>query len=63
MGFIVKINNRIVNSVDPDETARYQPSHLDLHCLHMYMYWSSEMSVNVNCSLYFLDNVQDTNVS
>ena len=23
----------IANSVDPDETARYQPSHQDLHCL------------------------------
>ena len=21
------------NSADPDETARYEPSHLDLHCL------------------------------
>ena len=21
------------NSVDPDETAHYEPSHLDLHCL------------------------------
>ena len=21
------------NSVDPDETARYEPSHLDLRCL------------------------------
>ena len=23
----------IPNSVDPDETALYEPSHLDLHCL------------------------------
>ena len=23
----------MANSVDPDETARYEPSHLDLHCL------------------------------
>ena len=21
------------NSIDPDETAHYEPSHLDLHCL------------------------------
>ena len=28
----------MANSVDPDETARYEPSHLDLHCLHMYMF-------------------------
>ena len=24
----------MANSIDPDETARYEPSHLDLHCLH-----------------------------
>ena len=24
---------QIANSVDPDETAHYEPSHLDLHCL------------------------------
>ena len=27
----------MANRVDPDETARYEPSHLDLHCLHKYM--------------------------
>ena len=40
---LVKINNRIANSVDPDETAHYEPSHLDLHCLQRYLYWSVEM--------------------
>ncbi len=25
------------NSGDPDETAGYQPAHLNLHCLQMYM--------------------------
>ena len=29
------INNRMADSVDPDETARYEPSHLDVHYLHM----------------------------
>ena len=24
----------MANSVDPDETARYEPSHLDHHCSH-----------------------------
>ena len=33
----VKNRNRIVNSVDPDETAHYEPSHRDLHCLQ-YMF-------------------------
>ena len=32
--------NRMANSVDPDEKARYKPSHLDLHCLQRYMFWS-----------------------
>ena len=27
------------NSVDPDETAHYQPSHIDLRCLHKYLIW------------------------
>ena len=31
------------NSVDPDETAHYEPSHLDLHCLQSYLYWSAGM--------------------
>ena len=30
---------RIANSVDPDETAHYEPSHLDLHCLQRYRVW------------------------
>ena len=29
----VKLNDRMSNSVDPDETAHYEPSHLDLRCL------------------------------
>ena len=29
----VKLEDCISNSIDPDETAHYEPSHLDLHCL------------------------------
>ena len=29
----------MANSSDPDEAARY--SHLDLHCLHRYLFWSA----------------------
>ena len=36
----LKIMNRIANSVDPDETAHYEPSHPDLHCLQKYPSWS-----------------------
>ena len=28
-------------SVDPDETPRYEPSHMDLHHLHRYLFWSA----------------------
>ena len=27
----------MANSVDPDETAHYEPSHQDLYCLHSYL--------------------------
>ena len=31
----------MANSVDPDEMARYEPSHQDLRCLHIYLYQST----------------------
>ena len=36
-----KIKYRMTKSVDPDETARYEPSHLNLHCLQGYLFWST----------------------
>ena len=35
----IKKKNRMENSVHPDETAYYKPSHLDLHCLQSYLLW------------------------
>ena len=35
-GVSMKNQNRTANSVDSDETAHYEPSHLDLHYLHRY---------------------------
>ena len=32
IGVSVKNQNRMANSVDPDEMAHYEPSHQDLHC-------------------------------
>ena len=29
------------NNVDSDETARDEPSHLDLHYLLIYLFWSA----------------------
>ena len=37
-GFSLKQKNRMATSVDPDETTRYDPTHLDLHCLHKYLF-------------------------
>ena len=37
---IIIIINRTANRVDPDKRARYEPSHLDLHCLQGYTFWS-----------------------
>ena len=37
---IIILINRMANIVDPDETARNEPSHLDLHCLHRNLIWS-----------------------
>ena len=31
----------MVNSVDPDEMAHNEPSHLGLNCLQKYLYWST----------------------
>ena len=33
----------MANSVDLDEMARYEPFHLDLHCLQQYLNWSVGM--------------------
>ena len=37
--FLLKIINILANSVDPDEMAHDELSHLDLYCLHTYLYW------------------------
>ena len=30
----------MANSVDLDETAHFEPSQLDLHCVYRYVVWS-----------------------
>ena len=39
IGMSVRNKNRMANSVDPDETARYEPSQLDLHGLQKCQGW------------------------
>ena len=41
IGMSVKNQNRMTNSVDPDEMAHHEPSHQDLHYLQRYLVWSS----------------------
>ena len=43
IGVSVKNDNRMTHSVDPDEMAHYELSHLDLHWLHRYMFWSARL--------------------
>ena len=35
------LSSCMANSVDPDEMAHDEPSHLDLHCLQWYLFWSA----------------------
>ena len=56
----VKIHYRMANSADPIETAAHKElSHQDLHCLHMYLFWSSELkgikisTENILCFFFF----------
>ena len=39
IGFQSKVKSRVENSVDPDEMAHHEPSHLGLHSLHGYLFW------------------------
>ena len=52
-GFQPNINNRIANSVNPNETAHYEPTHLDLHCLQkVQIFVELERSVTVVKTLH-----------
>ena len=41
----------MANSVDFDEMARNEPSHLDLHWLQRYLYWSAGMKGKIKISI------------
>ena len=40
IGVQAKIKNEMAYSVDPVEMAHCKLFHLDLHCLHRYLFWS-----------------------
>ena len=46
----------MANSMDPDETARYEPSHQDLHCLHRYLFRSTGLK-ELSKSSFFRNGV------
>ena len=46
----------MANSVHPDATARYEPSHQDLHCLQRYLHWSAEMKAINIVKLFVIQN-------
>ena len=48
---LVKVKSRMANSVDHDEMAHYEPSHLDLHCLQRYLFEFAGMK-GLKCSMY-----------
>ena len=52
------MKNGMANNVDPDEKARYEPSYLDLHCLHRYSFWSAGLK---GFFLVLPENITDTN--
>ena len=39
-GYQAEIKNRMANNVDPDDDF-YEPSQLDLQCLHRYLFLSA----------------------
>ena len=41
IGVAVENEYWMANRVYPDETAQYEPSHQDLHCLQRYLVWST----------------------
>ena len=45
---LLKIINRQAKSVNPDEMAHHEPSHMDLHCLHRYLYQSTGLKALKN---------------
>ena len=56
-------NKKKINSENPDETAHQEPSHLDVHCLQMYvqiylMYEVTRLYPTLKNPIYQLSHVQ-----
>ena len=48
----------MANIEDPEETARYDPSHLDLHCLHRYLFCSIGLKMLISLHKYTWKKVE-----
>ena len=56
----------MANSVEADKMAGYEPSHLDLHCLHRYLFWcaglkglkKSEASNQITGFVFFTQDIR-----
>ena len=44
-----KLKNKMGNSISPGETSCYEPSHLDLYCLHRHLRWSTKLKRLTTC--------------
>ena len=51
---VLSKNNIMSSSVGHDETDRYKQSHLDLHCLHVYLYQSTGLKGDKKSILSFV---------
>ena len=61
-GFQSETNNRIGNIVDPEETAHYELFHLDLCCLHRYLFLvcRNERVKPILTFIFFIDLFSNT---
>ena len=46
-----KFGHTFANSKNPDETAPYEPSHQEFHCLLSYFFYSNNYNMNQTRSL------------
>ena len=56
---LVRNQHRMANSVDPNETARYEPSHQDLHCLQRYLFGSARLKGFILELFCFVSGLED----
>ena len=61
--FLPIIISRRATYVDPDETVQFEQSHLDLHCLHRYLYRSTGLKGLTHLNTERLEDNRDPYIS